>query len=213
MNGKRWLSILLTAAMMLSLGAPWAAAEEPGDGTIPSEEIPAAAETAGAERSEPAPEEEELEPQANLGSFYTDDFSCTILTEDTVSVIPKDRTLAEFTIPGQITYENVVYTVTEVSFSGCLRMTSFVAVSYTHLDVYKRQDVFYAVADTGYGLVAAGESSEASMGTGLLATLSRRGGSDAVAAIFSYGGAFCRVTATGGISSDCLLYTSKEAGA
>ena len=63
-------------------------------------------------------------------------------------------------------------------------------------------DVFYAVADTGYGLVAAGESSEASMGTGLLATLSRRGGSDAVAAIFSYGGAFCRVTATGGISSD-----------
>lgn len=129
MNGKRWLSILLTAAMLLSLGAPWAAAEEPGDGTIPSEEIPAAAETAGAERSEPAPEEEELELQANLGSFYTDDFSCTILTEDTVSVIPKDRTLAEFTIPEQITYENVVYTVTEVSFSGCLGMTSFVGDS------------------------------------------------------------------------------------
>lgn len=65
-------------------------------------------------------------------------------------------------------------------------------------------DVFYAVADTGYGLVATGESSGDSMGTGLLATLSRRGGSDAVTAIFSYGGVFDRVTATGGISSDAF---------
>ena len=139
-KAKRWLSFLLAASMTWSLAVPGTAraaeslplaeTDDPAvvESQMPDEEVPATPEStapvevtatpAPTETPAPAPEEA-AELQELPTSFSYGIYTCRPIDESTVYIHPNNLSLTTYDIPTQVSYGDLTFTVTAVSFQGC----------------------------------------------------------------------------------------------